>query len=296
MTALAKDYYQLLDVPRGASDREVRQAFRRLARRYHPDVNPGNAKAGEQFKEINEAYQVLSDPESRRKYDQYGENWRHADRLQQQGWGVQPGEGVFTQRGEVPFDFGDLVNSFFGGGGSGRPGAQRRHRRSLVEQAVEVTLEEAFHGATRVLELTLPGSLEVKRVEVKVPPGVDSGSRVHITPEGVDLFLVVTLLPHPQFRRQGADLSMEVQVPLVKMILGGEVEAPTLTGRVMLKVPPETQNGRVFRLAGQGMPRLGDPARRGDLYATVRALLPTQLTEDERELLRRLGTLRDAGR
>jgi len=136
----------------------------------------------------------------------------------------------------------------------------------------------------------------VKRVEVKVPPGVDSGSRVHITPEGVDLFLVVTLLPHPQFRRQGADLSMEVQVPLMRMILGGEVEVPTLTGRVMLRVPPETQNGRVFRLAGQGMPRLGDPAKRGDLYATVRALLPTQLTEDERELLRRLGTLRDAGR
>ena len=294
---MAKDYYQILGVPRKASDKEIRQAFRRLARQHHPDVSRGGKDSDGRFKEINEAYQVLSDPESREKYDRYGENWKYADRLAQEGRGGQAADEFFTWRGRgapggAPVDLGDLLGDFLGGEGSGRTATQRRPRRAQAEQPVELTLEEAFHGTTRVVQLSLPGAAQPRRLEMTVPPGVDTGSRVHVSTEGVDVYLVVNVLPHRQFRRQGADLYVDVEVSLVDMVLGGEVEVPTLTKRVTLKVPPETQNGRVFRLAGQGMPRLGDQKGRGNLYATLRPLLPTGLAEEEQELFQRLRELR----
>ncbi|MBI4337573.1 MAG: J domain-containing protein [Chloroflexi bacterium] len=317
-----RDYYQVLGVPRTASAKEVRDAYRRLARQYHPDVNPGNKAAEEHFKAVNEAYEVLSDPEKRRLYDQFGENWRFAQRA-----GVAPGEqGTSTGRtftwqpGQEPFgdlfdnqDLDDLLGRFFGGaGGAGRG-------RRAAEQEVELSLEEAFSGAGRTLELpvqepcsrcggsgrqvrgTCPTCLgrgftsRTARYQVTIPPGVDDGSRVRVAPGGHEMALVVKVRPHPRFQRKGTDLYTQADVPLYDAMLGSEVVVPTLTGRAAaLTIPPETQNGATFRLAGQGMPNLGDHSRRGDLYVQVRVELPKQLSDEERALVHHLRELRKA--
>ena len=322
--AMARDFYDVLGVSRSASDKEVRQAFRRLARKYHPDVNPGDAQAEERFKEINRAYEVLSDKDKRKKYDRYGERWESAyggeafDQARRAG-------GAFTQT----FDLGDLFGR--GGGGpfegifeafTGRRGPMRGQN---VEYATDVTLEEAFQGTTRLLELqseeacaTCGGSgeiagavchvcqgagqtLKMKRLEVKIPAGVQDGSRVRIAGEGHpgfgggprgDLYVVVRVRAHPRFERKGADLVTEAGVALEDAVLGGEVEVQTLSGKhVALKVPPLTQNGRVFRLSGLGMPRLDEKRKnkaRGDLLVRVNVVLPQSLSDRERELFERL--------
>ena len=298
---MAQDYYTILGVKKSASDKEVRQAYRRLARKYHPDVNRGDPSTEERFKEVNEAYQVLSDPDTRSKYDRYGENWKYADQLGRQQ-ATSSGRGPFTwtsQRGgprQDIFDsgdvgFGDLLGDLFGRRG-GRSASTAR--RQTLEQSVEVTLEEAYQGTTRVVTLTNPGGTQ-RRLEVKIPPGVDTGSRVKVSPKGrpgAEFYLAVTVQPHLAFQRKGGDMYTEVSVPLYDALLGGEVRVPTLKGQVALTLPPETQNGRVFRLAGQGMPAQGQPQTKGDLLVTVKVELPQGLNEEEEELLRRLKTLR----
>jgi len=285
-----KDYYSILGVRRDASDKEIKQAYRRLARQYHPDVNPGNTQAEARFKEINEAYEVLSDPEKRRKYDQFGDNWQYADQFASPGgfhWEYHTAPG-FAGGSRLQ----DILEEVMGGSFFNFTRRPRKGRD--VEYPVEVTLEEAYHGTTRILELN--GGIKPRRLEVKIPPGVDTGSRVRIAGEGMpgvgggprgDLYLVVTVQPHRYFERRGDDLYVEVAVPLADALLGGEVEVPTPKGKLALKLPPETQNGQVFRLAGQGMPRLGD-TRRGHLFATVKVVLPTHLTPQEREFFHRL--------
>ncbi len=297
---MAKDYYALLGIKRDASDKDIRQAYRRLARRHHPDVNRGDPSASDRFKEINEAYQVISDPETRRKYDRYGENWKNADRIAQQEatFRRRPSAGTSTRGGrssyedlfEVstaePSDLGDLLGEVFG-----RRGAPRSQ---ALEHAVEVSLEEAYLGTARVVTLTNPDGSQ-RRLEVKVPPGVETGSRVRVALDGrrgAELYLNMTVQPHATFQRKGKDLTTEVTVPLYDALLGGQVEVPTLKGRVLLTVPPETQNGRVFRLSGQGMPVVGQPDGKGDLLVTVKVELPQRLTADEAELVRRLKALR----
>ncbi len=318
-----KDYYNILGVRRDATDKEIKQAYRRLARKYHPDVNPGDKSAEAKFKEINEAYEVLSDPEKRKKYDQFGDKWQYADQFQGQPfWDFGKGRTVF--------EFGDLGGIFedifrgFGVGRSSYRTTPHPRRGQDVEYPIEVSLEEAYHGATRTIQIQteeecqvcggrgalqnapcfscggLGRALRPRKLEVKVPPGVKDGSRVRIAgaggagsyggPSG-DLYLVTSVKPHHLFERKGDDLYVEVSVPLVDAMLGGEVEVPTLKGKVVLKIPPETQNGRVFRLAGLGMPRLGSSAK-GDLFAKVRVELPTGLSERERELFRQLRASR----
>jgi DnaJ-class molecular chaperone len=294
-------YYDILGVARAATDKDIRQAYRKLARQYHPDVNKGNKSSEEKFKSINEAYEVLSDAEKRRKYDRYGDNWAHADRIQeaeaqartqtQRGapfrWSTSAEEGAGPFPGFDP-NASDLFERLFKNTG------QDPRQPSAGDYPVEITLEEAFQGATRMLELA--GG---RRLEVKIPAGVENGSRVRI-PAGAgrqgDIYLTITAAPDPRFQRQGRDLYCEVEVPVEDAVLGGEVAVPTLRSRVALTIPPETQNGQRFRLAGQGMPVLNQPSVRGDLYATIKVRLPSGLSAQERELFQQLKALRPARR
>jgi DnaJ-class molecular chaperone len=335
-----KDYYKILGAARGASTDEIKKAFRKLARKYHPDVNPGDKKAEEKFKEINEAYEVLSDPDKRKKYDTLGPNWQ-----EQFGFsGAGPGTRrtyQYTPRGSVPFDFdsttgtagfSDFFEALFGRGATGRTTSTggmrsdfRRRTGEDIEQPVEVTLQEAYMGGSRTFNIqstevcpTCQGTGEIanrlcstcngqgvvprnKRIQVKIPAGVDNGSRIRVAGEGQpgigggprgDLYLVISVKPDSTFERKGDDLYTDVDVELVKAMLGGEVPVPTPDGRrLMLTIPPETQNNRMFRLAGKGMPRLRGEGS-GNLYARVKVVLPMHLSLEERGLFEKLARSR----
>ncbi|HEY7790356.1 MAG TPA: DnaJ C-terminal domain-containing protein [Vicinamibacterales bacterium] len=355
MSVEYKDYYKILGVAKDASDKEIKQAYRRLARKHHPDVNPGDPKSEDRFKEIGEAYAVLGDPEKRKKYDQFGPSLRDGTFWRQ---GATPGSRTYqnANAGRVYTDVRDFARDFDAGGlgggfsdffqalfgqGFGRArgaegatagsnGAAQAQaaaaRGGDIEQPIEVTLEEVASGGNRVFGLQVPelcstchgtalvnGRLcttcngagtvtKTRRIEVKIPPGVRDGSRIRIRGEGNpsanggpkgDLYLVVTVQPHPTFDRKGNDLYVEVPVPLTKAMLGGEIEVPTLKGsRLSMKVPAETQNARIFRLSGQGLPSLRGEDK-GDLYAKVRVILPANLTSRERELFQELKRQRE---
>lgn len=339
---MAKDLYEVLGVKRDASDKDVRQAFRRLARQHHPDVNPNNAEAETRFKEINAAYEVLSDAEDRKKYDRYGDQWQHADQLEQmrrqQGAGAGgfaggfPGGGQPGQGGSYEFDLSDLFNRSAGntggqaGSGSGgifdsifRRGAGRARGQDLEHQT-RVTLEEAYNGTTRTIEVhegaetcricggtgQIAGATchacrgtgnatPLRRIEVTIPAGIQTGQRVRVSGRGApgagggpngDLFIVVEVTPNPRFERRGDDVYVDVDVPVADAALGGEVRVPTLKGRSLaLRIPAGTQGGKTFRLAGQGMPRSGGF---GDLHARVRLTIPESLTDAQRRLFEQL--------
>jgi curved DNA-binding protein len=311
-TKTKRDYYEVLGVSRAASEKEIRQAYRKLARKHHPDVNPGDAGAASRFKEIGEAHEVLSDKEKRAKYDRYGHDWQMREAQEEAARKAGFDQGGFRrqQQQSTGDDFGDLGGMEGGFGDflneilrrqAGQAGTRGGYRvRSMpgqdIEHPVEVTLAEAFSGATRILQME--GG---RRLEVKIPAGVRTGSRVRIAGEGApgigggprgDLYLVTAVREDPTFERKDDDLYVEVPVDLATMMLGGEVFVPTPKGnRLALRIPPETQNGRQFRLGGQGMPRLGKSGR-GDLFARVRAVLPTGLSERERELFTELAGLR----
>ncbi|MBI4180493.1 MAG: DnaJ domain-containing protein, partial [Chloroflexi bacterium] len=298
---------------------------RRLARKHHPDVNPGDKSAEAKFKEINEAHEVLSDKEKRQKYDQLGDNRQSADQFAGTG-ARQTSPRGFSQGGGPGFQFGgENLDSLFDvlfPGFTSRTSSRRARPRpgQNIDYSVEVTLEEAYHGTSRTLSLqteqpcpvcggtgqiqnvtcsTCRGSgvvAQPERLEVKIPAGVKDGSRVRIAGKGGqgqggargDLFLVISVKLHKLFERKGDDLYVEVAVPLRVAMLGGEVQVPTPKGKLALKVPPETQNGRTFRLTGQGMPHLGSSSR-GDLLAKVTVVLPTKLSAEEKELFERLN-------
>jgi DnaJ-class molecular chaperone len=296
---MARDYYEVLGVRRDASEKELRSAYRKLARKYHPDVNPNDRAAEARFKEINAAYDVLSEPEKRKKYDRYGENWEHAEEMERarSRAGARPGGFYYTTSDEGgrfdDIDLGDLFGGLFGGRRGGR--TSTRQRPASLEQAVEVTLEEAFSGTTRTL-LVEGDHGEQRRLEVKIPPGVDNGSRVRVAGEGRagfngqrgDLVLVVSVRPHPRLERKGDDLHTEVEAPLSTAVLGGEVEVQAVDRKVALRLPAMTQNGQTFRLAGLGMPKLATPMSRGDLYAKVKVQLPLRLDDRGRQLFEEL--------
>jgi len=315
-----KDYYATLGVTKNTTDAEIKRAYRRLARQYHPDLNPGDKTAEAKFKEINEANEVLSDPEKRKKYDELGANWRMYEQAQRdggpappggQGWSVNYGGagGGGSYRTMTPEEmqdmfgtadpFSDFFHTFFGGssfgdgvGGQGRRTRAARARRGHdLESTVDLTLEEAFAGTTRRAAMTRDG--KERTVDVRIPAGVKDGARVRAAGEGApgsaggsagDLFLTVRIRPHPRFERRGQDLYTRVAVPVTTVVLGGEMSVPTLAGSTLrLKVPELTANGRVFRLKGHGMPAVGKPDERGDLYATVDVQLPTGLSEEARQ-------------
>ncbi len=287
------DYYETLGVPRNADEREIRQAYRRLARQHHPDVNPGDAASAERFKAINSAYEVLSDADKRAKYDRYGDQWQHAEQFDQQGGpdfsrffrrGTDGGgRGGFTFR-TGGRSFSDLFGGFGRSGDSIEFSEARRPRPAEVP--VEITLEESDAGSTR--RVNLPDG---RRLEVKIPAGIADGGKVHITAgsASADEFnLVVSVLAHRRFQRTGADLHTSLDVPLLDAVLGGTVQVQTLRGQIELTLPPETQNGRRFRLGGQGVAVLNGNGKRGDLYATVSVTLPSNLTEHQRDLFQQI--------
>jgi curved DNA-binding protein len=297
-----KDYYKILGVAKTASEKEIKAAYRRLARKHHPDVNQGNKEAEARFKEIGEAYDVLSDKQKRQRYDQLGENWAAfggAGR-QPRGWPGGAGGGVridFEDLGGGGGGFSDFFKTFFGGaagfGGGGFGGAEDVFQESSDAQAdVDLTLSEVLRGTTRAV--SLDGSR--RRVEVKIPPGVRDGSRVRVAGEGGrgsggrrgDLYLRVRVGPDPMFERRGDDLATTIRVPLTAAVLGGEAQVTTLEGKVGIKIPPGTPAGQVFRLRGHGLPKLGEKNARGDLLATLAVDLPRTLTARQKELFEEL--------
>jgi len=309
-----QDYYQTLGVPRDADEQTIRKAYRKLAREYHPDLNPDDATAQKKFQEVNEAHEVLSDPEKRKRYDRFGKDW---ERYQQQGgdfdWGQYTNMGGFPNGGfggQGASGFSDLFEMLFGQGGMNQGGfsqggfsqggfnqggfRSRPQKGQHIEQQVRITLEEAFHGSSRTL------SRGNDRKEFKIPCGVDTGSKIKLTGEGHpspnggqpgNLYIVVDVVPHKQYERKGDRLYTTFDLPLYTALLGGTVNVQTLEGTVDLNIPPETQNGAKFRLSGQGMPSLKKPDQRGDMIAEARVILPKNLTAKQQELFRQLQDL-----
>jgi len=307
-----KDYYKILGVPKTATDKEIKAAFRKLARKHHPDVNKGDPKAEARFKEINEANEVLSDPEKRNRYDALGPDWASFRTGPRAGAGPGGGRVHVDFGGEDMGGFSEFFRTIFGGGGFGGAeggyeetgdfGEVFSRNRPLAgadyESPIELTLEEVLRGTTRTLQL---GAVPFpRRVEVKIPPGLRDGSRLRVAGEGGagarggrkgDLFLRVRVLPHPVFERQGDDLKVQVSIPLTTAVLGGEVQVPTLEGPLGIKVPAGSRPGRIFRLRNHGLPRL-DGKGRGDLLASLGVDIPTDLKPREKEIfeeLRKLG-------
>jgi curved DNA-binding protein len=313
-----RDYYETLGVPKTASEDEIRSAFRKLARKYHPDVAKDKKSAEEKFKEINEAYEVLSDPEKRKKYDQLGADWNRPGGFQPppQWQGQQPGGGFSQWGGDggggVEFEFGgtgfsDFFEAFFGGG-RGRSAfggfggrTATAERGADVEADIMVTLEEALNGSTRPVSLRRAGSAKVEQYQVKIPRGVREGQRIRLRGQGEagegggksgDLFLRVRLAKHPDFSVEGSDLIHEVRIQPWQAVLGGELLVPTLEGKVRLKIPAGTQGAQRFRLRERGMP--GVSGKRGDLYVVTQMNIPKKVTERERELWSELAKLHGA--
>ncbi len=309
-----QDYYKTLGVEKTATEKDIKQAYRKLARENHPDMKPGDKRAEDRFKKINEAYEVLGDPEKRAKYDRLGSSYHQWQRM-----GRDPQGFDFSQwfagggaPGASHVEYDNLSDLFSGGGFSDffstifgqasgrtqtayrRSGGGARVRGQDVQRPVDITLEEAYQGTTR--ELVRDG----RRVTVSIPRGARSGTKVRIRGEGSpglgrdagDLYLVVNVEPHAVFERKGDDLYADAPVDLYTAVLGGETRVRTLDGEVVLKVAPESQAGQPVRLRGKGMPRLHEPQSRGDLYVRLQVQVPRNLTDEERDLFARLARLR----
>ena len=312
-----KDYYKILGVPRDASDEEIKKAFRKLARKYHPDVAKDKKAAEEKFKEINEANEVLGDPENRRKYDELGARWKE---------GVQPPSGWDSQfgrspGGEQPFEFrfdgtgfSDFFEQFFGRGGRfgefgdfGRPetnsteGAAFARRGRDIESDILVTLEEALKGSVRTVSLQRinprTGQTTTQTLKVRIPAGVREGQVIRVAGMGEDgigqggfgdLYLRVRLAAHPDFQVRGADLYYTLDVAPWEPVLGAKVIVPTLKSRVSVRIKPGTKNGQQLRLRGHGLPT-GQTGQDGDLYVVINVQLPEKITEKERDLWKELS-------
>ena len=306
-----KDYYAILGVPPDADEKTIKQAYRKLARQHHPDVNPGNEEAEEQFKLINEAYQALSNKEQRQKYDelraQY-QRWQQTGGRPQdfrwQEWQARPEQGATVDYqtvenwedlfgSEDPFS--DFFTSIFGQTRGRRGTAPGPRRGRDLEYEIEISLEEAYRGATRQLQIG------ERRIEARIPPGVQTGARIRLAGQGEpgrnggapgDLYLITRVLPHSLFEREGDDMFTTAPVDIYTAVVGGEIRVPTLDRPVMLKIPPRTQADRSFRLRGKGIPKLGKPEERGDLYARVKLVLPEPMSEEEINTFRELAANR----
>lgn len=294
------DYYKTLGLEKTASTDDIKKAYRKLARKYHPDLNPNDTAANKTFQQINEANEVLSDPEKRKKYDQYGEHWQHADQFEQArqqqgaggggGWGEQSFSGDFnTESG-----FSDFFESLFGGNGSRSRGRRTRFRGQDFTAELHVSLASAFTTHQQVI--TVNG----KNIRITIPAGIENGQVIKLKGHGGeggsggpagDLFITFVITPDPRFKREGNDLHTTVELDLYTAILGGEVVIETLAGKIKLKVPPETQNGSKTRLKGKGFPVYKQEGQFGDLFITYSVKIPTHLTDQQKELFRQLASM-----
>ncbi|MGP8214444.1 MAG: DnaJ C-terminal domain-containing protein [Bacteroidia bacterium] len=300
-----RDYYKILGVERNASADEIKKAYRKLALKYHPDKNPGNKTAEEKFKEINEANEVLSDPEKRKKYDQLGESWN--SHQQQRGntndnfdwsrWSAQPGGGFSAGRGGSMFEeeggFSDFFESIFGGHFGGRGNVAMKGQDYRAE--IEVSLEEVYHGSTRRIQVN------GQTLQIKVKPGVKNGQVLRLKGKGArganggpqgDLYLTVVIAAHPHYEVKGFDLYCDVPVNLYTAVLGGKQVIKTLKGNIRIDIPKATENGQVLRLKGLGMPAFEKANEHGDLYAKVNVVMPKNLSDKELALFKELAAIR----
>jgi curved DNA-binding protein len=308
-----KDYYKILGIGKNASTDEVKKAYRKLAIKYHPDKNKGDKTAEDRFKEINEAHEVLSDPEKRKKYDTFGEDWRHYQAAggneSQFDWSKYARQRGGAQAGNRDQEFGsfefrdifggqgasDFFETLFGRGPTASAGRRTSTRKGQdAEAELSIALEEAYHGATKHFDLN------GQTIRIRINPGIEDKQILRLSGKGSpgprggqagDLYLSIRVLPHPEFERKGNDLYRNLPVPLYTAVLGGKVEVNTLKGTVKVDIQPGTQNGQTLRLAGLGMPLYSEEGRFGDLYVKTVVQIPTQLGDEEQRLFRKLAEL-----
>jgi curved DNA-binding protein len=308
-----KDYYKSLGVEKTASTDEIKKAYRKLARKYHPDVNPNNKEAEEKFKEISEANEVLSDPEKRKKYDTLGADWKRYEQTGGQGgfdWGKysqgQPGGGGYQYQGDFEGfgggGFSDFFESIFGGGfgrqqqrAGGRTRGGFAYKGQDYQAEMEISFDEAFHGTERILNVIN------QKLRIKTKPGVSDGQVLRLKGKGGpgpnggeagDLFITVRVAPHPEYKRKGDDLYKDVSVDLYTAILGGEIHVPTISGNIKVKIPAEAQNGMTLRVKGKGFPKYGHESEHGDLYLKLKIQIPKNLSQKEKDLFKELAEIR----
>tara|TARA_R110001592_G_scaffold237306_3_gene496152 strand:+ start:52789 stop:53682 length:894 start_codon:yes stop_codon:yes gene_type:complete len=291
------DYYQILGIAKNASENEIKKAYRKLARKYHPDVSANDKEAENKFKEINEANEVLSNPDNRKKYDKYGKDWKHADEFDK-AKSQQQSQSTHQHQNTSNYsegDFSDFFESMFGGGGSGRQSGNVKFRGQDFHAELQLNLEDVY--TTHKRTLTING----KNIRLTIPAGVKNGQEIRIKgmggdgvnkgPKG-DLFIRFTIHNHSKFKLDNNNLHTTVDLDLYQAVLGGEIVIDTFDGKVKLKVKPETQNGTKVKLKGKGFPKYKKEGEFGDLYITYNVLLPTKLTEKELELFNALAKLR----
>lgn len=299
-----KDYYKILGVAKKSSQDEIKKAYRKLAMKYHPDKNQGNAKAEEKFKEISEAYEVLGNAENRKKYDQLGANWKHYEKngaYANQGFGHGQYGGYYSRGGDgFNMDdlfggsgFSDFFKTFFGGsfGGGGQSRQSRNIKGTDYSTRLTLTLQEAFQGTERLIDV------KGKTIRVKVKPGIKDGQKLRVKGKGGtsssggqsgDLYIEVIILPDPRFKRDGNNLHTTIDIDLYTAVLGGKVTVETLKGQVNINIPQGTQNGKIFRLKNMGMPDYSHSVVNGDLFVKVHIRIPEKLKPEERALFEKL--------
>jgi curved DNA-binding protein len=292
------DYYKVLGLSKTASSEDIKKAYRKLARKHHPDLNPNNKEANKLFQQINEANEVLSDPDKRKKYDQYGKDWQHAEQFEQTRQSQRPGQGQSGRSSESFFGqeegFSDFFESLFGRDASRQGGRQARFRGQDYEAEYRLRLEDAF--TTHQQTLTVNG----KNIRITIPAGVENGQKIKLKGHGApgpndgpngDLYITFVIEEHPRYKRQGNDLYTTEDIDLYTAVLGGEITIDTLHGKIKLKIAPETQNGTKARLKGKGFPVYKSEGKFGDLYITYNVRIPQNLTEEEKELFMQLRKL-----